>query len=183
MNTHIQDVVGVLEYENLNDVILVGHSLAGFMAPAVAECVPERIGHIVNLDGVLPVDGKAFKDLMPDYWNDFRQRARAKGDEWWSAPVPEWTFGAIGDDLAWMQSKLTPHPLKTWEMPLSFTNPSARSIPRTFIHCTEGASSEDISNQEKDCAQFGWQYRQLPTGHDAMITAPKELTELLIEFI
>lgn len=67
MNTHIQDVVSVLEYEDLNNVILVGHSLAGFMAPAVAERVPERIAHIVNLDGIIPIDGKPFKDMMPDY--------------------------------------------------------------------------------------------------------------------
>jgi pimeloyl-ACP methyl ester carboxylesterase len=181
MNTHIQDVVSVLEFENLEDVVLVGHSLAGFMAPAVAERVPERIAHIVNIDGVLPVDGRSFKELMPDYWEDFRQRGRAKGDEWWSPPIPEWTFGIIGPDLEWMSSRLTPHPLKTWEMPLSFTSPAARSIPRTFIHCTEGASPEEITGQEKECAQMGWQYRQLATGHAAMITAPQELTELLLE--
>ena len=183
MNTHIQDVVSVLEYEDLHDVILVGHSLPGFMAPAVAERVPERIAHIVNLDGVLPVADKPFKDLMPDFWDDLRQRARANGDEWWSPPIPEWTFGVTGDDLEWMQSKLTQHPLKTWEMPISFTNPTARSIPRTLIHCTEGYSPEEVVNEEKNCVESGWQYRQLATGHDAMITAPSELTELLLEFI
>lgn len=183
MNTHIQDVVGVLEYENLNQVILVGHSLAGFMAPAVAERAPERVAHIISLDGVIPVDGKPFKDFVPDVWNDFRQRGQANGDEWWSPPVREWTFGVTGDDLEWMMSKLTPHPLKTWETPLSFTNPAARSIPRTFIQCIEGVSLDGIANQEKDCARMGWHYRTLPTGHDAMITAPKELAELLLEFV
>jgi len=181
MNTHIQDVVGLLEYEDLKQVILVGHSLSGFMVPAVAERVPERIVHIINLDGVLPVDGKPFKDLRPDDWNEFRQRAQANGDEWWM-PVTEWTFGVSGDDLDWLTSKLTPHPLKTWETPLCFTNPAARSIPRTFIHCIEGSSPEDIENQKKDCERMGWQYRTLSTEHDAMILAPKELTELLLEF-
>jgi pimeloyl-ACP methyl ester carboxylesterase len=178
---HIQDVIGVLEYADLRDVILVGHSLAGFMAPAVAERVPERIAQIINLDGIIPIEGKAFKDLMPDYFEDFQKRGRASGDEWWSPPIPEWTFGMAGADLEWVQSKSTPYPLKTWEMPLSFTNPAARSIPRTFIHCTEGASPEEITGQEKECAQMGWQYRQLATGHAAMITAPQELTELLLE--
>lgn len=74
-------VVAVMEYEDLHDVMLVGHSLAGFMAPAVAERILQRLAHVVNLDGVLPVDGKAFKDLLPDYWADFRNRARAGGDE------------------------------------------------------------------------------------------------------
>jgi pimeloyl-ACP methyl ester carboxylesterase len=183
MHTHIQDVVGVLEYEDLSQVILVGHSLAGFMAPSVAERIPQRIAHIINLDGVIPVDGKSFKDLLPDYWNDLRQRALTNGDEWWSPPVREWTFGVTGDDLEWMMSKLTAHPLKSWETRLSLKTPAALSIPRTFIHCVEGASSDEITNQEKDCVRMGWEYRMLSTGHDAMITAPKELTELLLEFV
>lgn len=183
MTTHIQDVVGVLEYENLNKVILLGHSLAGFMVPAVAERVPERIAHIINLDGIIPVDGKPFKDMLPEYWDDFRQRGRANGDEMWAPPVPEWTFGVTGADLEWMRSRLTSYPLKTWEVPLSFTNPAARSIPRTFIHCTEGYSPEEIVHAEKGCLESGWQYRQLATGHDAMITAPNELTELLFKLI
>lgn len=182
MNLHIQDVVAVLEFEDLRKVILVGHSLAGFMAPAVAERVPERISHIINLNGVIPIEGKSFKELMPDFWVDFQQRGRNNGDETWSPPVTEWTFGVTGADLAWMRSKLTPHPLKTWETPLFFSNPVTRSIPRTFIHCTEGVSPDDITNEEKKCTRNGWQYRQLVTGHDAMITAPEELTHLLLEF-
>ena len=183
MHTHIQDVVNVLEYEDLDHAILVGHSLAGFMAPAVAERVPERIAHIVNLDGFIPVDGKPFKDMMPEYWEIFRQKAQADSGDVWVAPVLEWTFGLQGADLEWMQSKLTPHPLKTWETPLYFTNPAARSIPRTFIFCTDGASPEEIAEQEQECARLGWRCQMLPTGHDAMISAPKELAELLLGLV
>lgn len=183
MNTHVQDVIGILEYEELQDVILVGHSLGGFMAPAVAERVPERIAHIVSLDGARAAEGKAFKDYMPDHFDIFRQRGLANGDEWWTPPALEWTFGVTGADLEWMQSKLTPHPLKTWLMPMSFSNPSARSIPRTFILCTEGWSPEGIANEQKECLESGWQFCQLATGHDAMITAPKELSDLLVDLI
>lgn len=184
MHTHIQDVVNVLDYEELRQVILVGHSLAGFMAPAVAERTPERLAHIVNLDGPLAVEGKAFKDLMPDTWEFFRQRGREAGDEGWAPPVMEWTFGVTGADLTWMQAKLTPHPLKTWETPLSFTNPASRSIPRTFISCTENLpSDEEIAAEERKVAALGWHYRFIPTGHDAMITAPEELTKILLELV
>jgi len=183
MNTHIQDVVGVLEYEDLNNVILVGHSLSGFMTRAVAERVPERVAHIISLDGRIPDNGHPFKTMWPDIWADLCQRAQANGDEVWSFPDSERTFGVTGADLEWMMSKLTPHPLKTWDTPLSFINPAAHSIPRAFIHCTEGVSPENLANEEQDCVQKGWQYRQLLTGHDAMITAPKELTDLLLEFV
>lgn len=183
MNTHVQDVIGVLESEDLYGVNLVGHSLGGIMAPAVAERIPERLAHMVNLDGILPTDGKSIKEMLPDFWADVRQHAQASGDEWWSPPIPDWTFGVMGADLEWMKSKLTAHPLKTWETPFSFTTQAARSIPRTFIHCAEGLAPEEMANREKECAQMGWQYRTLQTGHDAMITAPKELAELLLELV
>lgn len=181
MHTHIEDVVNVLEYENLCEAILVGHSLGGFMVPAVAEKVPGRVAHLVNLDGPLPVDGKSAKDLVLDYWNDFCQRAQASGDEDWVQPIPDWTFGVSGADLEWMMAKLTPHPLKTLETTLFFSDPIARSIPRTFIHCTEGASTEEIADQKKECARMGWGYRGLATGHDAMITIPDEFVKILLE--
>lgn len=182
MHTHIQDVVNVVGFEDLFDVVLVGHSLAGFMAPAVAERAPERLAHIINLDGPLAAEGKAFKDLLPDTWEFFRQRGREAGDEWWAPPVMEWTFGVTGADLAWLQSKLTSHPLNTWETPLLFANPAAHSIPRTFISCTEIPLSEDeIAAEETKHAKLGWSFRHIPTGHDAMITAPEELARLLLD--
>lgn len=150
------------------------------MAPAVAERTPERIAHIINLDGTIPIDGKSTRELMPDLWTDFRRRAKASGDERWAPPVPEWTFGVTGEDLTWMRSKLTAHPLRTWETPLLFSKVIDRGIPRTFIHCTEGVSQEEALLQEKDCRKVGWHYRSMPTGHDAMITAPRELTTLLM---
>jgi pimeloyl-ACP methyl ester carboxylesterase len=180
MNTHIQDVVGVLEYEDLNKVILVGHSLSGFMVPAVAERIPERIGHIVNLDGKIPADDKSFKEFMPDRWEELRKQARASGDEWWIPPSAEWMRGTA---LEWIIPKLTPHPLKTWDTPNLFGNPAAHTIPRTFIQCIEGLSSEDITAQQQECARTGWQYRQLSTEHEAMILAPHALSELLLEFM
>ena len=182
MNTHIQDVVNVLLFEDLHGVLLVGHSLGGIMAPAVAERIPERLARIINLDGMIPVDGKSPKEMMPFLWSEFQQSAQASGDEKW-VPPPDWTFGVTGTELEWLRSKLTAHPLKALETPFSYTNPAARSIPRTFIHCTEGVSQEEILNQEKECTQLGWQYRMLYTGHDAMITAPEELTRMLLELV
>lgn len=86
-----------------------------------------------------------------------------------------------GADLEWLRSKLTPQPLKTWETPLHFASPFASSIPRTFIHCTEGLSAEDIAAEEQQCTDRGWKYRSIAAGHDAMITAPDELTRCLLE--
>ncbi|NUM46289.1 MAG: alpha/beta hydrolase [Anaerolineales bacterium] len=182
LDTHIQDIVNLVMYEDLHDVILVGHSFGGSLAPAIVEKIPERIAHLVNLDGPLPENGKALKDLIGDTWGFFLQNAILPGDEGRIQPIADWTFGVSGTDLAWMQSKLTPHPLKPLITPLFFTNPLAHALPRTFISCTETRpSAEEVTAEEKKYAESGWSYRFIPTGHDAMITAPEALATVLLD--
>ena len=183
LDTHLQDVVNVVEYENLQDVILVGHSFGGSLAPAIAEKIPARLAHLVNLDGPLPEDGKALKDLIGDYWTFLQENAIDPNDPDRIQPIVDWTFGVSGPDLAWMQAKLTPHPLKPLITPLTLSNPAARTISRTFIHCVEGLSEDELAAEAKKFHALGWAYRSLPTGHDAMITAPEELTKILLELV
>ena len=180
LNTHVQDIVQLLEYENIRAAILVGHSFGGTMAPIVADRVPERIAGIINVDGPMLEDGMALKDLIGDIWEFFQQHARDSGDEWWIPPVPDWTFGVSGEDLAWMRSKLTPHPLRALITPVTFTSPAARKIPRAYISCVGDASPDQIEMEARDFAAREWEYGSLPTGHDAMITMPDELTTTLL---
>jgi len=180
LNTHIQDVVNVIEFEELRGVLLVGHSLGGTLAQAVAERVPERIAHLVNIDGPRAVDGKAFRDLLPELWEEFRQRAQAEGDPDWISPPQDWTFGVEDPaDVRWLRSKLAPHPLRTWETPIALRNPAAEGIPRTYIVCTGGSTPEAIAAHKKAWHAPGWHLETLATGHDPMITMPHELVELL----
>lgn len=181
LNTHVQEIVNLCEANDLHEVILVGHSLGGFMAPVVADKIPGWIAHIVNLDGIVPENGKALKDLIGETWDFFKKKAIEGGDEWRCPPILEWTFGVSGVDLEWMQSKLTPHPLKALTTPVALENPRAQSIPSTFILCSEGMTDEDIAAEEKKFTGLGMNFRSLPTGHDAMITMPKELAEILLE--
>lgn len=181
LNTHVQEIVDLIESQNLRDVILVGHSSGGFMAHVIADRIPERIAHIVNLDGMLPENGKSLADLIGETWDFFKKKATESGDEWWCPPILEWTFGVSGADLEWAQSKLTPHPLKTLMTPVALENPRARSIPSTFILCSDGMTDEEVVAEEKKFRGMGMNFRSLPTGHDAMITMPKELTKILIE--
>jgi hypothetical protein len=82
-----------------------------------------------------------------------------------------------------MQAKLTPHPLKPLITPLTLSNPAARTIPRTYISCTEGVAAADHAAEETKLTNLGWSYRHLPTGHDAMITMPQELADILLELV
>ncbi len=181
LDTHVQEIVNLIKANDLRDVILVGHSLGGFMAHVVADRIPEQIAHIINLDGIVPENGKALKDLIGETWDFFQKKAIESGDEWWCPPITEWTFGVSGVDLEWMQSKLTPHPLKTLTTPVALSNPAAQSIPSTFILCSEGMTEEDIAAEEKKFTGLGMNFRSLPTGHDAMITLPNELANILFQ--
>lgn len=183
LSTHIQDIVNFFEYEDLFGTILVGHSFGGTIASVIAEKIPERIIHLVNLDGPLPENGKALKDLIGDYWDFMQKNAILSDDERRIQPIKDWTFGVSGSDLTWMRSKLTPHPLKTLTSPITLTNPAACSFSRTYIHCVEGLSIDEIESEEKKFTDLGWNYCFISTGHDAMITAPSELAKILLELV
>lgn len=184
LSTHIQDVVNVFEYEDLRGAILVGHSFGGTLASVIAEAIPDRIAHLVNLDGLFPENGRALKDLIGDTWDFFLKNALDPADPERIQPIADWTFGVSGTDLEWMRSKLTPHPLKALTTPVTLGNPAARAIPRTFIACTEKPlSDEEFAAETKKHAELGWGFRTIPTGHDAMITAPEALTSVLLDLV
>jgi hypothetical protein len=82
-----------------------------------------------------------------------------------------------------MQSKLTSHPLRTLTTVVTLENPRAKSVPSTFILCSEGLTEDDIAAEERNYINLGMNFRSLPTGHDAMITMPDKLTEILLELV
>ncbi len=179
IETHVQDIVGVLEAEDLHDVTLVGHSLAGAIAPAVASAIPERLAHVVNLDGFVTSERQSFRDALPDMWAKFRSEAESAGDPAWSPPPTDWDFGLTGTDLAWARSKLTPHPLRTWLDPLPIDDKRWAGIPRTFISCASGLAPTQIAEEERRWVERGWAYRAIDSVHDAMIATPAVLASAL----
>jgi pimeloyl-ACP methyl ester carboxylesterase len=181
LNTHVQDVIGLVEGEDLHNVILVGHSLGGVKILQVADRIPSRLRHLVNIDGMIPTNGRSIKDMIPGVWKASRERAEQSGDPDWVPPPDDWGFGVAGADLDWLRSKLTADPIKSWETPFSLTNQAASQIPRTFIHCTQGQSQEEIASEEASCLEHGWAYRPLAAAHDAMVTDPAELTGMLVK--
>jgi pimeloyl-ACP methyl ester carboxylesterase len=185
LDTHIRDVLGVLEFEDLRDVILVGHSMAGMVITGVAERDPERLAHLVYLDADVPRDGESSLDC-----NGFRGAARAAfvaraGSDGRLTPRPQAHPWGItqAEDAAWVNSKMTPHPIRAFSDPVRVTDPERFAGRRTFVLCSEGkdGSSPEVQTAARVQAEPGWQYRELATGHDAVITAPRELADLLLE--
>jgi pimeloyl-ACP methyl ester carboxylesterase len=190
LSTHIQDIVGLIEGQGLRQVILVGHSYASMVITGVADRVPSRVAHLVYLDTFVPRDGEAMADVAPLVIAVFRWQARRRGDGWRVDPPRGENYGVTEEsDVTWVRQMVTPQPLKTFEEPLHLSDPDTVShFPRTHISCTGGGRLVSfirrlISPRALPPKEPGWRLRQLPTGHDAMITMPRELAGLLLEVV
>jgi pimeloyl-ACP methyl ester carboxylesterase len=188
LDTHIQDVVGLLEEKNLHGVILVGHSYGAMVITGVVDQVPERIAHLVYLDTFVPRDGESMANVTPIVIRLLRKKAQAHGDGW--KVDSRGTYGVTTEpERSWLLSKVTPQPLKTFEQPLHLKNPAIVSAkPRTHINCTDvgcfrSLMRRTLARRALPPTEAGWRLRQLPTGHMAMITMPRELANLLLEVV
>jgi len=183
LNTHIQDILTLLEKENLRNVILVGHSYGGMVIAGVAEKMPERITQLVYLDAFVPKDGQSIADIIgPQGMARIREGAKAAGQGWRIPPFPVERFGITSEaDIAWVKPKLVFQPLKTFEEPVRFTNPAAISLPRTFIYLKKPAMGNFDGFAKMAQGSKEWKYFEMETGHDAMVLEPQKLAELLMK--
>jgi len=193
LSTHIQDVVNVLEYEDLREVVLVGHSYGGMVITGVAERASDRLAHLVYLDAFVPGDGQALVDLIGHEGRQYvESRVRVEGDGWRLpsiAPVP-WEVAlretwAVSDeaDVRWMVARLCSQPFKTMTEPVHFSNTSATALDRTFIRCTGDPPDRTFASAAVEARRpnSGWRYPEVASAHDAMVTQPRELVDLLLE--
>ena len=184
LDTHVQDVLNVLEYEDLTSVVLVGHSYGGLVIAGVAEYASERLAHLVYLDAIVADDGQALVDqISPEARASMEERVRTGGDGWRRPIDIESTLDSYGIDdpteRRWMTERLVPHPWKTFTDPLRIPSGRGQLLPRTFILCTRRSTPSHGANRAR--SEPGWKYREIDTAHDAMVTAPRELTDLLLE--
>jgi pimeloyl-ACP methyl ester carboxylesterase len=181
LETHIEDVVNLLFYEDLSDVALVGHSYAGVVVSGVAARVPERLACVLYLDAYLPPEGHSLFDV----WSpEERETARAQiaAGPGLRQPASPAGMGIVDPDLAaWVAARLTPHPLRTYEQPIPAGTAASAGLPRAYIHCTAGPTTPRFAPFAQRARGEGWAVRELATGHDAMLIVPRELTALLCE--
>jgi pimeloyl-ACP methyl ester carboxylesterase len=183
LQTHIEDVANVLFYEDLDHVILVGHSYGGMVITGVADRVPERVDHLVYLDGALPEDGESLASMNPLAMEPTHAGMRiVDGVELvlWPDPDASSYFGVTEpDDIAWMRARLTPHPWKSFSQPLRLQDADAvKRLPRTNINCTETLVRRPPERQARAFdADNVW---EIDTGHDLMITEPAAVAEMLL---
>jgi pimeloyl-ACP methyl ester carboxylesterase len=181
IETFFRDVIGVIEAEELSDIVLVGHSFGGAVITGVADRVPERIAQLVYLDAVVPQNGRSALACLPEETQAIRLRtAQAAGGL--TIPLPTETMFDLppGPDRDWVARRITPHPLAAYTDPIHLDHPVGNRLPCVYIRCTDPVYPAVVPSYDRIRAEGGWTLVDIATGHDAMITAPEALAELLL---
>lgn len=178
LDTHVEDVVRLLDFEDLTDVHLVGHSYAGQVVAAVAALRPDRLAMRIHLDAFLPEDGDRAIDLLPESVAHHYREAVAGPGEGWLIPPRSLEVLGVSDpsDLAWLTPRLTPQPWRTYDQPVVAASPVG-GTPGAFVHCVDWL--DVFAPFAEKARAAGWEVHDLATGHEAMVTAPDELAEIL----
>ena len=179
--THIEDVVGVLEAEELENVMLLGHSYGGMVITGAADRVPQRIARLVYLDAFVPQNGKCLMDyVVPERGARFREEGERTGSV---TPPPPSLWGVTNPgDAAWSARHDAPHPYATMRQPVRLRNEAALArIPKAYIYCSSPATGSFDQFAAKVRKDPAWRFFDLATGHDAMVLVPGELARILLE--
>jgi pimeloyl-ACP methyl ester carboxylesterase len=179
LDTHIADVANLMIWEDLRDIVLVGHSYGGAIVRHVADKIPDRIRSLVYLDAFVPENGKAVFDYLPDNGETLRELAVLHGDGWKVPPIPASAFGVNAADAAWVDRQCTMHPLSTIETPARI-NGACDGIATIGYILARGYDGPFGQFYVKAGERHWWQ-AELACGHDVMLDMPNELTALLLQ--
>lgn len=186
LDMHITDVVKVLQFEDLHEVILVGHSYGGMVVTGVADRVPERIGNIVYLDAAYPFNGQSLVDVAGEFILASRKSGRVvDGVELVLFPGEDpLGFYGVTDpaQIAWMKPKLTPHPFRCFEQKLTLHDEEVmRRIPVSIF--VTNVQKDTLTPEMRAGARLlsNGRFFEIDTGHDLMISAPQETAAGLLK--
>jgi pimeloyl-ACP methyl ester carboxylesterase len=173
LSTHIQDIVNVLEFENLENVVLVGHSYGGMVISGVANRVPHRIRQLVYMDAIVPEDGESVMDLAGD--------AIVTMAEAGAGGAPPWQLVPLWVKPGKLPPVDVPQSLLTFTEPIVLDNPEAESIPASFILTVEAGKDSDSFDFFADRArERQWEVVVMEGGHNPQWFQPEALVEVLL---
>lgn len=184
LDTHIEDVIQVLEFEDLRDVILVGHSYAGMVITGVAAKAPERLAQVVYLDAFLPEDGRCLNDYSIGSAG-YAENVRQNGDGWRLPFAGTLTLQMLGitdpADLAWMEPRMVDQPYRTFTQAVRVPPESGKKARRVYLLSSD---RKHYLEAAKRAQAQGFHVLKVPgAGHDVMVTQPRELVDALITLV
>ncbi len=173
--------MAVIDAEEMNKAVLVGHSYAGMVITGVADRLadPRRLQRLIYLDAVLPRPGESWSSGHTGEVQASRRRAIAENG---TLPPPDpAVFGLKDADHAWVARRQTPHPGGTYDSSLAFDPARVARWPRSFIDCTSPPLATIDASRTRVRSEPGWDVRTISTGHDAMVSVPEKLLEILLQ--
>jgi pimeloyl-ACP methyl ester carboxylesterase len=194
LDTHIDDVVGLVRDEGLDDVVLLGHSYAGIVVTGAADRIPERLAKVVYLESGPVPDGVAYLDMEEPKARERDERQVAETGDGWRLAMPSWdelervngaSLEGLGEaERKWVRDHATDHPFGTYTQPLRLRNAPAEPLPKVLI------SSSFPLDQVRELIAAGhpwfaplagpeWRLLELRTGHWPMVSRPDDLADLL----
>jgi len=184
MATHVQDVVAVLEFEDLHDVVLCGASYGGMPATGAADHCPDRVGLVVYVDALVPGNGQSGLDLLPEVFGDMVRAVVDKNGHGW-VPIPPEVLPPKGlipePDRVGYIDRLRPQPAASFTEPIRLSGAIER-LPRAFVRCTSEVvdfGGDPIAPMAARAQAEGWSYRELAAPHDPHLFDPSGTAEVL----
>ena len=179
LSTHIQDVLAVLEFEDLTDVTLLGHSYGGMVATGVADKARGRIARVVYIDAFAPKDGQSLFDLVGPKAEGNMRAGAAKDGDGWRLPVNPMPPDTAPEDVAWASPRRRPQPIRTFEQKIQLDSKEPPP-PRHYIYATRNGPG-DVFRQfaERAKSEAGWKHYEMDCSHNPHITCPDALMALL----
>ena len=179
LDTHIVDIVSLLEMEDLRDVVLVGHSYGGMVVTGAADRAHARVKRLVYLDAFVPENGKCSLDyVVPER----AARMREEGERVGSVTPPPLSLWGITkpEHIDFIKPREVRHPFLTMAQPIRISNPGKlAAIAKTFVYCSSPATGSFDRFAAKYRNDPAWKFYELETGHDAMILMPERVAEIL----
>jgi pimeloyl-ACP methyl ester carboxylesterase len=177
LDTHIADILGVIEMEDLRGVILIGHSYGGMVATGVASRARDRVAKLVYVDAFAPGDGDSVLILTPAREQAMREAVAMSGDGWKipQNPMPPDTSEA---DRKWAEPRRRPQPFKTFEQKLKLVG-GELTLPRHYIYCTRHMPNDPFRQFLERARREGWGSSEIDASHNPHITCPEVLMDVL----
>lgn len=179
VSTHVSDVTNVVRWENLQDVILVGHSYGGSVISGVAERIADKISSIVFLDAFVPEDGESIVEKASANTKDVINAAMERGDASIKSPLAS-AFGVEEKDRAWVDSKITPQPIATFTEKVAYTGAREKIAKKFYMRATAYKSPTFDANLDKAKKDSSWITHEFSCGHDVMVIQPDNLVAQLL---
>lgn len=184
LHTHVADVLGLVQAEELRELVLVGHSYGGIVVTGAADRLLDQglaLRGVVHVDAAIPLPGESWSSPHPP--QVVAERTALAAAHGGALPPPDPAgFGLQGADRDWLLRRQVPHPFGPYREPLHFDGARLERLPRLFIDCVAPAYPTIATARQRARSLPGWTVVERPWGHAPMVDHPRELAALLLGF-